>query len=219
MERIYKILPKYAFIPIISCLLLNSITYFGSRIFTTGMHHYDISIAIDRMLPFITPMVSVYVLAYVTWSLGFIIIGRESKKLCYEVCSAEMIAKLICLVCFIMMPTTLTRPEITGTGFWNWLTSLIYSMDAADNLFPSIHCLESWILFRGVMRCEKQGTAMKIFMFVSAILVFASTVLIKQHVVIDIIGGVLVVEIGLFLAKKLNTKRIFYAIENKLGLE
>ena len=70
-----------------------------------------------------------------------------------------------------------------------------------------------------VMRCEKQGTAMKIFMFVSAILVFASTVLIKQHVVIDIIGGVLVVEIGLFLAKKLNTKRIFYAIENKLGLE
>jgi len=164
-------------------------------------------------------MVSVYVLAYVTWILGFIIIGRESKKLCYEVCSAEMIAKLICLVCFIMMPTTLTRPEITGTGFWNWLTSLIYSMDAADNLFPSIHCLESWILFRGVMRCEKQGTAMKIFMFVSAILVFASTVLIKQHVVIDIIGGVLVVEIGLFLAKKLNTKRIFYAIENKLGLE
>ena len=117
------------------------------------------------------------------------------------------------------MPTTLTRPEITGTGFWNWLTSLIYSTDAADNLFPSIHCLESWILFRGVMRCEKQGTTMKIFMFVSAILVFASTVLIKQHVVIDIIGGVLVVEIGLFLAKKLNTKRIFYAIENKLGLE
>ena len=242
MERIYKILPKYAFIPIISCLLLNSITYFGSRIFTTGMHHYDISIAIDRMLPFVTPMVSVYVLAYVTWILGFIIIGRESKKLCYEVCSAEMIgdistyiteqgepafrekeaemiAKLICLVCFIIMPTTLTRPEITGTGFWNWLTSLIYSTDAADNLFPSIHCLESWILFRGVMRCEKQGTAMKIFMFVSAILVFASTVLIKQHVVIDIIGGVLVVEIGLFLAKKLNTKRIFYAIENKLGLE
>ena len=48
------------------------------------------------------------------------IIGRESKKLCYEVCSAEMIAKLICLVCFIMMPTTLTRPEITGTGFWNY---------------------------------------------------------------------------------------------------
>ena len=122
-------------------------------------------------------------------------------------------------IVFIIMPTTLTRPEITGTGFWNWLTSLIYSTDAADNLFPSIHCLESWILFRGVMRCEKQGTTMKIFMFVSAILVFASTVLIKQHVVIDIIGGVLVVEIGLFLAKKLNTKRIFYAIGNKLGLE
>ena len=55
---------------------------------------------------------------------------------------------------------------------------------------------------------------MKIFMFVSAILVFASTVLIKQHVVIDIIGGVLVVEIGLFLAKKLNTKRTCSGFDN-----
>ncbi|MFQ6930281.1 MAG: hypothetical protein ACLRR3_04240 [Eubacterium sp.] len=99
------------------------------RIFTTGMHHYDISIATDRMLPFVTPMVSVYVLAYVTRILGFIIIGRESKKLCYEVCSAEMIAKLICLVCFIIMPTTLTRPEITGTGFWKlaYLTDSIFN--------------------------------------------------------------------------------------------
>lgn len=216
MERIYKILPKYAFIPIISCLLLNCITYYGSRIFTTGMHHYNISIGIDRMLPLVTPMVSVYVLAYVTWILGFIIIGRESREICFEICSAEMIAKLICLVCFVILPTTLTRPEITGTGFLDRLTALIYSMDAADNLFPSIHCLESWILFRGVMKCEKQGRAMKIFMFVAAILIFASTVLIKQHVVIDIIGGVLVVEIGLLLAKKLNAMRIFYAIDNKL---
>ena len=75
-----------------------------------------------------------------------------------------------------------------------------------------------WIRSKSLSTVLKR-TAMKIFMFVSAILVFASTVLIKQHVVIDIIGGVLVVEIGLFLAKKLNTKRIFYAIENKLGLE
>lgn len=216
MEKVYKILPKYAFLPIICCLVLNVITYFGSRLFTTKMYHYNISIGLDEMLPLVTPMSIIYVFAYVTWALGFIIVGRESRQVCYEVCAAEMVAKIICLVCFVIFPTTLVRPEITGTGFCDSLTSLIYKMDAADNLFPSIHCLESWILFCGIMKCNKQGKPMKIFMFVSAILVFASTVLIKQHVVLDIVGGILAVHIGLWVSKKFNLKRIFDAVENRI---
>ena len=44
-------------------------------------------------------------------------------------------------------------------------------------------------------------------MFISAILVFASTVLVKQHVFVDIIGGVAAVEIGLCLAKIIKRKK------------
>ncbi|MFQ6930280.1 MAG: hypothetical protein ACLRR3_04235 [Eubacterium sp.] len=65
------------------------------------------------------------------------------------------------------------------------------------------------------MRCEKQGHDNEDIYACVCTLVFEHLrKRIKQHVVIDIIGGVLVVEIGLFLAKKLNTKRIFYAIES-----
>lgn len=217
MEKIYRILPKYAFLPIMCCLILNGITYFGSRLFTTEMHHYNISIALDEILPLVTPMSIIYVFAYVTWVLGFIIVGRESRQVCYEVCAAEIVAKIICLICFVIFPTTLARPEITGTGFCDNLTVFIYKIDAADNLFPSIHCLESWILFCGAMKCKKQGKPMKIFMFVSAILVFASTVLIKQHVVLDIAGGILAVHIGLWISKKFNLKRFFEIAENRFN--
>lgn len=216
MNKIYKILPKYAFAPIIISLVLNSLVYWGSKVITSDMYHYDFSISIDRLLPFVDWMMIIYVLAYVAWITGFIVIGRESREVCYEVMTAEQIAKLLCLACFIVIPCTIVRPEITGTGFCSWLSRFIYSMDSPENLFPSIHCLENWICFRGAMKCKKVGKGYKATMFVAAILVFASTVLVKQHVFVDIIGGVAVVEIGLFLSKKLKTSRIYFALEHKL---
>lgn len=216
LNKIYKILPKYAFAPIIISLVLNSLVYWGSKVITSDMYHYDFSISIDRLLPFVDWMMIIYVLAYVAWITGFIVIGRESREVCYEVMTAEQIAKLLCLACFIVIPCTIVRPEITGTGFCSWLSRFIYSMDSPENLFPSIHCLENWICFRGAMKCKKVGKGYKATMFVAAILVFASTVLVKQHVFVDIIGGVAVVEIGLFLSKKLKTSRIYFALEHKL---
>lgn len=216
MEKIYKVLPKYAVIPILSSLILNCLVYWGSRIITGNMYHYDLSIGIDRMLPFVPEMIVPYVLAYVAWIIGFIVIGRESREVCYEVMTGEQIAKIICLVCFIVMPTTITRPEITGSGISSTLSQLIYNADSPDNLFPSIHCLESWLCFRGSIRCKKVGKCYRIVMFIAAILVFASTVLVKQHVFIDIIGGIAVVEIGLLLSGKLKLYKGYFLIEKKL---
>ena len=204
MQRIYKILPKYAFLPLIICLGLNAFTYFGTRLFTTGLYHYDLSLPIDYMIPFTPFMMSVYVLAYVVWIVGFIVIGRENKKVCYEVLFGEQIAKLMCLVIFVAFPTTLIRPEFDVNTLSEWMTNLIYTLDSPDNLFPSIHCLESWVCFRGAMRCKKVGKVYKVIMLILALLVFASTVMVKQHVFVDIIGAILVVEIGLALAKRLN---------------
>lgn len=216
MQRIYKILPKYAFLPLIICLGLNAFTYFGTRLFTTGLYHYDLSLSIDHMIPFTPFMMSVYVLAYVVWIVGFIVIGRESREVCYEVLTAEQIAKLCCLVAFIAIPTTIIRPEVTGTGFFQWLSRLIYSMDSPDNLLPSVHCLENWICFRGAMKCKKVGKGYKIFMFVAAILVFASTLMVKQHVVLDVVAAIVVVELGLFLSRRFNLSKIYFIIEDRL---
>lgn len=213
MDRIYKLLPKYAFPPILASLVLNVIVYFGSRIVTTGMYHHDFSIFIDERLPFLPEWIIIYVLAYLAWVIGFIVIGRESRKVCYEVFAAEQVAKFLCLICFIVIPSTIVRPEITGNGFCEWLSRLIYSVDSPDNLFPSIHCLESWICFRGAMRCEKPGRAYKVIMFIAALLVFASTLLVKQHVFVDVLGGVAAVEIGLFLSRRWNLSKLYSKLE------
>lgn len=51
--------------------------------------------------------------------------------------------------------------------------------------------------------------------FVLAILICMSTVFVKQHVFVDIIGGIVVAEIGLFLSKKFSLGRAYDAVRYK----
>lgn len=51
--------------------------------------------------------------------------------------------------------------------------------------------------------------------FVLAILICMSTVFVKQHVFVDIIGGIVVAEIGLFLSKKFNLGRAYDVVRHK----
>lgn len=199
-----KIMPVYSWIILTIILIVNYITYFGSRIFTSGLKHYSLVISLDRKLPFISFFVLFYILAYLQWIIGFVMIGRSRREVVFQMFIGELIAKGIALICFVLLPTTVKeiRPGIEalkGGGIWNMLTELIYSMDAADNGFPSIHCLESWVCFRGALKLEKAPKWYVYAMLGMTLLVFASTVFVKQHALVDIVGGVVAVEIGLII--------------------
>lgn len=216
--RISKLIPKYSQIPLILLLGFNCVTYFGTRFFTQGMEHHNISTPLDNALPLVPEFILFYLLAYVQWIVGYIVIARESREVCYEIFTAELLAKLACLVCFLVFPTTLDRPEITGGGIFNYLTALIYSADAPDNLFPSIHCLESWVCFRGAVYAKKMPGWYKWVMLFFSLGVFASTVLVKQHVIYDMFGAVAFVELGLFVTRRFGLSRLFGIIENRTGV-
>ena len=203
------LLPKYSRFPLALVLIINFLAYSATRLVTHGFVHYNLSLPLDSQIPFIPAFSLIYVLAFVQWVVGFILIARDSRELCYKVLSGEIIAKLICMVIYIIVPTTMTRPEITGSGFLSDFVQFIYKVDTPDNLLPSLHCFESWLCFRGAMWMKSTGKGYKYFSFVFTLLVFASTVLVKQHVVIDIVAGVLVCELGQFIAEKTNSARFF----------
>lgn len=215
-KKLNDIIPSYAVIPLLTALLMNFITYNGTQIITNEMVHHNMSIFIDKWIPFLPVFVVFYVLAYLQWVVGYIVIARENKETCYHYLSAELIAKMICLVCFIVVPATLVRPEITGNNFFEGLTKIIYFFDSPANLFPSIHCLESWMCFRGSLPLKKVPKWYKISQFIMTIFVCMSTVFLKQHVFVDIIGGILVVEIGLWIAKKFHSGQKYEKIVGKL---
>ena len=214
--KLGSLLPAYTRIPLVSMVCANGLAYYVTRLITQKLAHFDFSLPADDAVPFIPAFSVIYVLAYVQWIVGFILIARDSRGLCYRVISGEMISKLICMALFLLVPTAMTRAEIASDGFFDTLVGYIYQMDAADNLFPSIHCLESWVCFRGAMQMKKAVPRYRYFNFLFSLLVFASTVFIKQHVVVDIIAGVLTAEIGQQIAQKIDSARIFHRMENTL---
>ncbi len=201
--------PAYAYIPVALTLIVNFSVYIGCRMINLDRTHYVLSLPIDDYVPFFTPSVLIYVLAFVQWILGYYLAAMDSRSVCLRMTTGDMIAKVICGVIFLLIPTTMMRPEVTGSGFSAWLTRIVFASDLPDNLFPSIHCLESWVCFRTSLWLKAAPKWYKVGGFIFTILVCASTVLLKQHLVLDIIGGILLAEFGLQLACRIKPELRF----------
>ena len=201
MKKFFKVVPKYACIPLLLAIVVNSLVYNGSKVITNHLEHYDFSIFLDDWLPFLNVFIVIYILAYLHWGIGYIVISRESKEKCHFIVAADVLAKIICLFFFLVVPTYIVLPTITSNDFFSVLTQFIYKMDDPVNLFPSIHCLESYMVFRGSLNLNV-SKSYKIGMGLFMILVCLSTVFVKQHVVVDIVGGICIAEISYQIVKR-----------------
>ena len=214
MNRLKKLLPLYAVIPVCLLLIINVVAFVFTKFITDDGFHYDISLPIDSVIPFIPAFIIIYIVSYVQWVWGFRLIATESKDFCYRIFSYEIISKLICMALFLSLPTMMSRPEITGNGVFEWLTGIVYKADTPTNLFPSLHCLESYIIFRASFGIEKHKKALVIFNGIFALLVFASVLFVKQHLILDIPAAIIVSELGFFIGKKVKSHRVFEKIDS-----
>ena len=208
--------PAYARTPLALLAAAAVLAYYGTRLITPEFTHFDFTLPIDGRIPFVPAFAAVYVLAYVQWIAGYILIARESREACCEVLGGEIISKLICMALFIIIPTSMVRPEITSEDFFSRIMRFLYSIDAPDNLFPSIHCLESMVCIHGALRMKRIGRWYLWLTLAFSALVFISTVLVKQHVILDIIAGIAVCEIGQCIARRADAGRIFEGIDARL---
>ncbi|WP_461811406.1 phosphatase PAP2 family protein [Faecalimonas sp.] len=191
---IEKILPVDRFLILIFAFTFNSIVYSGSRIIAGDWHHYILTSRLDEEIPLIPESLLIYFGCYIFWAVNYILIAKQDEEKAYQFFLADMISRIICFLIFILFPTTNIRPDIVGEGMWNEGMRFLYQIDAADNLLPSIHCLVSWFCYIGI-RGEKKIS--KWYQWASctiAILVFVSTLTTKQHVMIDVIAGVIIAE-------------------------
>ena len=179
----------------IACsLLANSIAYYGTRLITQNLKHYDMTTALDRLIPFIPWTVVIYLVCFAFWFINYALASLQDEADAVRFFSADFMAKVICCICFLLIPTTNIRPEVTGTGFFDNAIRWLYSIDAADNLFPSIHCLTSWFCFISVRKQNAVPFWYKVFSAVLASAVCISTLTTRQHVIVDAVAGVLLAE-------------------------
>ena len=194
----------------------NQAAYNGGRLIANSWHHYDMTTSFDNMVPLVPWTVVIYFGCYITWGINYYICTTGDKEVRDHFFMADAISKIICFIFFLAIPTTNIRPEITGTGIWDYGMRFLYGIDNPDNLFPSIHCLVSWFCWIGVRKRKDVHIVYRYFSLLMAIAVCVSTLTTRQHVVVDIIGAIVIAEVCYIIAKPRKINRIYGIVLEKI---
>lgn len=191
------VIPLYAVLPLIICFGFNTVVYSGTMILCKDRYHYDFTTPFDRMVPVSSWWMYIYFGCYLFWIINYIMVGhinREDRIAFYRFVTTDLMSRIVCAFFYIFLPTTNVRPEVVGTHLSDRLLAFLYQIDQPANLFPSIHCLVSWLCFIGIRKSDKVPLWYKIFSCVFAVLVMASTQFTKQHYIVDVISALILAE-------------------------
>lgn len=216
LKAIRGIVPAYGIFPLLFSLVFNCLVYSGARMIAGGWQHHNMEIGLDGKIPLIPQFIIIYFGCYLFWCINYILIARQERESVYRFFTGEFISRCICFVIFLAYPTTNVRPVIPENGFWNQAMLFLYSIDAADNLFPSIHCLISWFCYLGIRGRKEIPRWYQIGSLFFAFAVFASTVFTKQHVLVDILGGVLVAEVCFYIGHHTRLYKFYEKIGTRI---
>lgn len=219
-KYIDPVIPLFAIIPLVSCFALNMLVYSGSMILCKNWHHYDLTTWLDNQIPLVSWWMYIYFGCYLFWIANYVLVARiyrNDREQFYRFVITDMMSRLVCAVFYIGFPTTNVRPAFTINSFSDWLLAFLYRIDQPANLFPSIHCLVSWLCYAGIRNNDRVSKRYRVFSCVFALLVVASTQFTKQHYIADAIAGIALAE-GLFwLNSRINAYRTVQRLFDRLN--
>ena len=193
---------QYALVSLLLALISNQAVYQGTRVIQMRfLTAWDITLDIDYQFPLVPWTLIIYLGSYVIWSVSYFVIAMQDDRMQSErFFTGVMVTKLFCLLIFLAVPTTSDiRPVITGTSFFENMVRNLYAIDFPvnpTNYFPSMHCLASWSCFIGVRGKKQFPLWWQIVSFILAIAVFVSTITTRQHVILDVFGGIAFAELS-----------------------
>lgn len=216
LRRVSGRFPPYVWITFILVLSLQMLVFYGTRIPLSSMTLHNLDTPLDAMIPFLPEWVVIYFWSYLSWVVGVILIVAESKEHGYRFAAAYVLALLISCAAFLIWPATMTRPEVTGEGFFRDWMRFLYRVDTPTNLCPSLHVWISYLCFRGTIGCRTIPRWYKIYRFVFLVLVCFSILFVKQHVLIDIPAALATGEISMQLSSAFRMERVLFGLEKIL---
>lgn len=140
---------------------------------------------LDRALPLI-PVFSVPYLLYIPYLMIIVSYGILLTPYYARIAASTIAVQIVAAVVYRLHATTVPRPEVAGTDPFSRLTRFIYRKDRPHCAYPSLHVAYAvlcgyWtiMMFPGMLPA--------VVAFTAAIIL--STVFLKQHALIDVVGG------------------------------
>ncbi len=129
----------------------------------------------------------------------------QDKKTFYQYITTNILVDTVATIIFIFYPTLLIRPEIAVDSVSTWIVNLIYWGDTpALNCFPSVHCANCFVAIFIMAKSNKIRNKGRFFTILFGILIIFSTLFVKQHAVIDVVGALFLATFIVFVVKEFH---------------
>ena len=175
-------------------LLLVAVSGFGfmyidarNAMFTDAGNALPLETRLDAYIPFVPEFVLAYYLYY-PWLLLPLLVLKEREPY-FRALLAFLIMQIVAGVTFVAFPSYMVRPEVIPPGMAGDLVRAIYRTDMGWNVFPSLHVAHSVLVALLFFKHARSAFAV-ISVAVGSALISASTVLIKQHWIVDVPAGI-----------------------------
>ena len=183
-------------------LLFQSVTYFGIETFEGPPH--DVSVPLDRMIPFQPAWVFVYILWFpliAAFPLALLYWGTPLYPAYIFAILADIV---ISLAIYYVYPTSFKRPEAPDTFAGRTLKLVYQGSYRGLNCAPSMHCSMCYLVIWYALQCPAMPVLLRILFILVAALIVISTMTTRQHVLVDALSALplaaLCVVIGTWLS-------------------
>jgi membrane-associated phospholipid phosphatase len=154
---------------------------------------------LDAALPFV-PLFAVPYLLYLPFVLfTFVLLAVTNWKRFSVLAVAAIITFFVADLCYSFFQTYVARPAVLGTDFASQLVRYVYASDQPYNDFPSLHTAGSALCAIAYFRWRRLYGLLALPLVLAIIV---STVLIRQHYLADVAGGLILAGVAYWIAAR-----------------
>lgn len=146
--------------------------------------------SLDARIPFVPG----FVFAYVSWyplmiGMTLFLLFRDRRAF-VEYGWMVILGLTASLVTFFVLPSAQNlRPDVAGEGLAQRLLQGIYMADTNTNVFPSMHVVGTLAAVCAAYRSTAICPATRRGIALLGMMINVSTLLVKQHALLDVLGG------------------------------
>ncbi len=179
-------------------------------------------IALDDRIPIVSAFIIPYVWSYLYWAMGPMAVSTCEKEHFADYMAANLVACVAGVLALGFFPTYMDRVaeglfvEPANPTFFDRLRMFWYSLDGSEmayNLLPSFHCINSTLCYLGVAGRKEIPVWFRVYSLLTTLLIYASTVYVKQHYFLDIVTGVALAAAAYIVCKKFHWGRMYAPVE------
>ncbi len=161
----------------------------------TGVRLHLLSSKYDRLIPFCELFVIPYFLWFLYVASGILYFGllEQERRQYYLLITNLCIGMTLFLVISLIWPNghTLRPATFPRDNVFTDMVRGLYLTDTSTNIFPSIHVFNSIAIHTAVAKSEslQKHPVIVRSSLILCILIIASTLFLKQHTIVDVLGA------------------------------